>query len=83
MRHLVEILVRQKKAILNPEAVAVENGCRMLGYDVEKLDMGKYFCYISKKDNPDEARAEAEELCKNFLSNPIMQQFDIISIKEY
>jgi len=82
MPYLVKILVRYKSEVLNPEGRVIENAAKTLGYDVENLDKGKYFSYISKKKTKPETKKQALELSDKFLANPIIEKFDIISIKK-
>ena len=82
MTYLVEIIVRYQKGILNPEARAMEKVTKNLGYDLSNLEKGKYFSYISKKSDKEQVTEEAKDLCKKFLSNPIIERYKILSIKE-
>ena len=82
MSYLVEILVRHKKSVLNAEARVIEETAHKIGYNIKRFDSGKYFSYVSVKRSKKEVEEEAKGLCKKFLSNPIIEDYKIISIKK-
>ncbi len=82
MPYLVEILVTYKKHIRNPEAGVIQACIRnVLNYDIENMDKGKYFSYVSKQKNEEDTKKEAEELSDKLLANINMETFKILSIK--
>ena len=83
MSYLVEILVKYKKGLLDPEAKTIQSALAQMGYDVSELKTGKYFSYTSNKKSKEDARKQAEELSNKLLTNPLIENFNIISIKEY
>ncbi len=82
MSYLIEILVRRKKGVLDPEAMVISNAIKQLGYNVENFGQAKLFYYVSKQETEVDAKKEAKELSDKLLTNPIIERFDIISIKE-
>ena len=82
MPYLTKILVERKKDILNPEALAVEKAAKRIDYHINELKMGKYFSYKSKKNSEEEVKKEAEELSKKLFSNPIIENYTIVSIED-
>ncbi|MEK6926055.1 MAG: phosphoribosylformylglycinamidine synthase subunit PurS [Nanoarchaeota archaeon] len=81
MSYLIEILVKPKDGILNPEARVIGEAAKSLGYDLKNLNKGKYFSYASEKSTKEEAEKEAKELSEKLLSNPIIEKYEIVSIK--
>jgi phosphoribosylformylglycinamidine synthase PurS subunit len=70
----VLVEVRLRAGIADPQGATIERSLPTLGYDtVRDVRVGKAirFCL----DAPDEpaARAEVEQLCSRFLTNPVIE----------
>jgi len=82
MGYLVEVLVKYKPGVLNPQGRVIEGAARNLGYKIENLDTGKYFSYVSKMEDENTTKIEALALSNKLLANPVIERFNIVSIKK-
>jgi phosphoribosylformylglycinamidine synthase PurS subunit len=70
----VEVVL--KKAVLDPQGVAVEGSLKALGYkNVSRVKVGKYLEVVLEAANRDEAAAQVEEMSRRLLSNPVIEDF--------
>ena len=70
----VLVEVRLRAGIADPQGATIERSLPTLGYDsVRDVRVGKAirFC-LDAADEPT-ARAEVEELCSRFLTNPVIE----------
>ena len=74
MRFSVLVEVTHRPGIADPEGSTIERALPALGFDgIERVHVGKAIRF--DMDAPDEAaaRGTVEELCKRFLTNPVIQ----------
>jgi phosphoribosylformylglycinamidine synthase PurS subunit len=73
----LKIEVGLKPTYNDPEGETTANLLRGLGYDVEAVSVGKVY-YISLRTNsiPD-AEIKANRMCREFLANPIKDNYSI------
>ena len=73
----IEIQVRLKSGMADPEGANVKKALDLLGFDnVEKVNSVKcYRIIIDKKES--DAMKEAEEICKKLLANPVVHEYSI------
>lgn len=74
MRFSVLVEVSLRAGIADPQGATIERSLPALGYPrVEGVRTGKAirFC-IDSEDEP-AARAEVDELCRTFLTNPVIE----------
>jgi phosphoribosylformylglycinamidine synthase subunit PurS len=74
----VLVEVRLRPGISDPEGATIERSLPTLGFDgVSGVTVGKAIRF--QCDAPDEgtARARVEELCKRFLTNPVIEDAEI------
>ena len=72
----VLVEVRHLPGIADPQGSTIERALPALGFDgVRDVHVGKAIRFTI--DAPDEAaaRGEVEEMCKRFLTNPVIEQF--------
>ena len=70
------IFVRLKKGILDPQGTAVKRALEGLGFvEVKNLRIGKILEVELEAHDPARARARLEEMCRQLLSNPVMEDF--------
>lgn len=82
MKWLAKVEVTLKKAVLDPQGVAVENSLLTMGYEnVKRVRVGKYLELVLEAVNRDEASAQVEEMSRRLLSNPVIEDFSY-SIQE-
>jgi phosphoribosylformylglycinamidine synthase subunit PurS len=74
----VRVLVRLKPGVLDVQGKAVENGIHGLGHGaISAVRVGRMIEFEVPSSSQDEARNEAEEVCKKLLVNPIIENFEI------
>jgi len=80
MKALVHVTL--KSDVLDPQGKAIQNASAALGYDaVKSVRQGKLF--EVELDAQDETAAQKllAELCKKLLSNPVIEDFEIVSVE--
>lgn len=81
MNYEVEIDVKLKKGLLNPEANTIERSLGLLGYkNVSEFDTKRAFVMKLEAPDKDEAKRQADEMCKRMLVNPVIQDY-VITVK--
>ena len=71
------VLVRPKPGILDPQGEAVESALEHLGFAVSGARVGKVVDLEVTATDPDEARAQVEQMCKQLLANPLIESYEI------
>ena len=74
-----KIIVTPKAAVLDPQGAAVRDAMRHLGMDeVKSVRIGKYLEIELEKDGA-ETRARLAQLCRDLLSNPVIEDYQLLS----
>ena len=73
----VTVLVRPKQGILDPQGEAVEGSLRKLGFTVGGARVGRLVDLEVDAATSQEAKAQAERMCKELLANPLIESFEI------
>ncbi len=77
MNYLVEIDVMPLKALLDPQGKAVTNTLHNIGFKtVQDVRIGKHITLTLEAENEQEAENKVKAICKDVLSNPIMEYFE-------
>jgi phosphoribosylformylglycinamidine synthase PurS subunit len=71
------VLVRPKQGILDPQGEAVETALEHLGFAVSAARVGKVVDLELEADDPEQARAQVEQMCEQLLANPLMESFEV------
>ena len=83
MHYHVYLATERKEAILDPQGKAAHHALDSLGLSaVEDVRIGKFIRLAVDADSEAKAKQVAEESGKKLLSNPIMETFRIVEIKE-
>ena len=74
--YLAKVYVTLKPTVNDPQGLTVRGGLRTLGFDgVESVRVGKYIeVRLGAKDGED-AKRQAEEMCRTLLANPVIELF--------
>jgi phosphoribosylformylglycinamidine synthase PurS subunit len=73
----VHVVVMPKQSVLDPQGVAVRNALKDLGLDsVQTVRVGKLL-ELEFEVPPDEAKLE--QVCRDLLSNPVIEDYTIHS----
>ncbi len=81
MKFVAQINIMPLKALLDPQGKAVLNSANKSGYNtVSNIRIGKHIEIELEANNQTEAAEIIDKLCKNILSNPIIESytFDIL-----
>ena len=74
MRFSVLVEVSLRPGIADPQGVTVERALPALGFDsVHGVRMGKAIRFVIDADEESAARSEVEDLCRRFLTNPVIE----------
>jgi len=74
-----KVFVTLKPSVLDPQGKAIKHSVELLGYQgISDLRQGKYFeIALEPSVNAEQARAEAERMAREVLSNPIIEDFRV------
>ena len=78
MKFAVLVEVRHRAGIADPAGSTIERALPALGFDgIEGVHVGKAIRFTI--DAPDEpaARGEIDEMCKRFLTNPVIEDYEV------
>ena len=71
------VIVRPKKAVLDPQGTAVRDAMRHLGMpEVEDVRIGKYLEIEIDGENVD-IENRLHRLCHDLLSNPVIEEYEV------
>ena len=69
---LVEVRLRQ--GIADPQGATIEKALPALGFDhISEVRTGKAFRLTVEASDEGQAAAQVEELCRRFLTNPVIE----------
>ena len=69
---LVEVRLRQ--GIADPQGATIERALPALGFDgIGDVSVGKAIRFVMSAADEDVARATVDELCRRFLTNPVIE----------
>jgi phosphoribosylformylglycinamidine synthase len=78
----VAVNVHLKKGVLDPQGKAVLHALETLGFkDVKEVRVGKQIIIDIDTDDKEKAIKEAEEMAKELLANPVIENYEI-EVKE-
>ena len=70
--------VRLKSGVLDPQGKAIGNALHSLGFDgVGEVRQGKLIELELADTDPAAARARVEEMCRQLLANPVIENYAI------
>jgi len=74
-----KVYVTLKPSVLDPQGKAIHHSVELLGYEkIEDVRQGKYFeIALDSGLSETEARAEAENIAKNVLANPVIEDYRV------
>ncbi len=83
MRHRFEVVVSLKTGLLDPQGKAVEGSLPAMGWtNVSAVRVGKHIELTVDAENEAAAREQVEEMARRLLSNPVIEDFRILSAEE-
>jgi phosphoribosylformylglycinamidine synthase subunit PurS len=70
----VHVEVRLREGIADPQGSTIERALPTLGFDgVREVRVGKSIRFTIESADETSARAEAEDMCRRFLTNPVIE----------
>lgn len=79
---IVEINVSLKHGVLDPQAKAIHQGLRSLGFcDVAKVSLSKRIILDFEHNDTQKALSEAKEMAEELLANTVIEDY-CINLKE-
>lgn len=70
--------VRLRAGIADPEGSTIERALPTLGFDgVSGVHVGKVIRFTLTADDEEAARGEVEDLCRRFLTNPVLEDAEV------
>ena len=83
MTYTVQIKVMPLKDLLDPQGKAVMSGLQNLGLNnVEDVRIGKSISLQVHAESEERAKQIAEEASKKLLANPVMEYYEIETLKK-
>ncbi|MDO7253853.1 phosphoribosylformylglycinamidine synthase subunit PurS [Helicobacter cappadocius] len=80
---IVEINVSLKHGVLDPQAKAIHQGLKSLGFlDVIKVSLSKKIILEFQHNDDKKALSEAEKMAEELLANTIIEDYQIILKKD-
>jgi phosphoribosylformylglycinamidine synthase PurS subunit len=74
----VEVRVRLKEHVLDPQGEAIRRVLAGLGYgEVGRVRVGKLMLLEVVGDDRSAVRARVEEACREVLANPVIEDFEV------
>ncbi len=74
----VVVDISLRPGISDPEGATIERSCGALGFDgISGVAVGKTVRFRLDAADEAAARAEVEELCDKFLTNPVIEEAEI------
>jgi len=81
--HRLEIRVKPRPGLLNPEGKAIHHSLNSLGWDgVTDVRVGKAIYVDLEAASEAEAVEAAEAMCRKILANPVTEDFEISLVGE-
>jgi phosphoribosylformylglycinamidine synthase PurS subunit len=75
-----EVVISLKEGLLDPQGQAIQGALPSLGWDnVSEVRVGKHIELVVEADGEAEARRQVEEMTSRFLSNPVIEDFRILT----
>ena len=83
MRHRFEVVISLRPGLLDPQGKAVEGSLPAMGWtNVSDVRIGKHVVLTVEADSQDGARAQVEDMTRRLLSNPVIEDFTIVTAEE-
>ncbi len=83
MRYKIEIVVRRKSSVADPEGNTIADALERLGHsEVSSVRVAKLFYIHIDGEDETAARDNVEKIAKEVLANPVIEEFEIVDIEE-
>jgi phosphoribosylformylglycinamidine synthase PurS subunit len=76
-----EVLVSLKPGLLDPQGKAVEGSLPAMGFDnVTRVRVGKHIKLTVEAADEATATAQVQEMATRVLSNPVIEEFEVLEV---
>ena len=83
MKFSIDVVVVLKEGLLDPQGKAIEGALPALGWEnVTDVRVGKFIRLSIEAEDEDGAARQAEEMAERFLSNPVIEDFRVLDVRE-
>lgn len=73
-----QVKITLKKTVADPQGLTVKHALESLDFKgLDQVRMGKFVTLKLDAKDEAKAKAEAEEMCKKLLANPIIEDFSV------
>ncbi len=81
-KYLVEVKVMLLRGLVDPQGKTVKTALHRLSYrQVEDVRVGKHVYLLINASTEEEAKSLAKEIAKRVLANPVVEEWEITSIR--
>ena len=78
MRFAVQVEVRHKEGVADPQGATIERALPTLGFDgIRGVHVGKSIRFEIEATDEDAARAEVDDVVARFLTNPVIEDSSV------
>lgn len=78
MRYEARVEITHLPGIADPQGATIERALPALGYEnVSRVHVGKSIRLVIDAADESSARAQADEMCRRLLANPVIEAYDI------
>ncbi len=83
MKFRFEVVVWLKEGLLDPQGKTIQDALPTLGWsNVSEVRVGKHIELVVESEDEAAARGQVAEMARRFLSNPVIEDFRILTGEE-
>jgi phosphoribosylformylglycinamidine synthase subunit PurS len=83
VKHRFEVIVSLKEGLLDPQGKAVQDALPTMGWtNVTEVRVGKHVQLTVEAPDESSARAQVDEIAERLLSNPVIEEFQVLTVEE-
>jgi phosphoribosylformylglycinamidine synthase len=78
VRFSVQVEVKLRAGVADPQGATIERSLPALGFDgIESVTVGKSIRFTMEAPDEATARQRVDELCQRFLANPVIEDTEV------
>lgn len=78
----VQVEIMLKPTVMDAQGSTIERALHKMGHaGVQNVRIGKFITMEVDAANAVDARTAAEEMCRELLANPIIEQFEVLVVE--
>ena len=81
-KYKTDIIVRLKNGVRDPQGSAIETVLKRVKNENTTVSAGKFFSILIDANNLEQTREKIEEISSEILSNPILEEYEILRVEE-